>query len=172
MHHPAQSATPHTPSVAAPSLCANPPSPTDTIQEGSGSGVPSGSWLVQGDRGASGSVGSSALLSASGAGKCSACPRTLLLCRDATLVRPSVSLRGGKGKKRVHNTNRNERSRGRSLLHGHGTFSTSKAGSWWLAVVAVGGWCSLGAVLPVTSLTVLCALHNATCAPLGQSRST
>ena len=30
-----------------------------------------------------------------------------------------------KGKKGVRNTSRNERSRGCSLLHGHGTFSTS-----------------------------------------------
>ena len=38
----------------------------------------------------------------------------------------------------ARNANRNEHSWGHSLLHGHGTFSTSKAGGWWL--VAVGGW--------------------------------
>ena len=32
----------------------------------------------------------------------------------------------------------NERSRGRHLLHSHGTFSTSQAGGWWR--LAVGGW--------------------------------
>ena len=37
---------------------------------------------------------------------------------------------------------RNERSRGRSLLPGHGTFSTSKVGGWQL--VAVGGWRLVG----------------------------
>ena len=53
---------------------------------------------------------------------------------------------GGKKRKKVRNANRNERSQGRSLLRGHGTFSTSKvggwrqlkAGGWWL--VASGGW--------------------------------
>ena len=45
----------------------------------------------------------------------------------------------------IRNTNMNERSRGRHLLHGHGTFSTSKVGGWRL--VAVGGWWRLGAVL-------------------------
>ena len=45
-----------------------------------------------------------------------------------------------KGKKKdLRNANRNECSRGRSLLPGHGAFSTSKAGGWQL--VAVGsGW--------------------------------
>ena len=43
----------------------------------------------------------------------------------------------GKEKKRLRNGNRNECSRGRSLLYGHGTFSNSKVGGWWL--VAVGG---------------------------------
>ena len=52
---------------------------------------------------------------------------------------------GGKKRRRVRNANRNERSRGRSLLHDHmkWTFSTSKLGSWWR--LAVGGW-SRGAV--------------------------
>ena len=43
--------------------------------------------------------------------------------------------RGGE----LRNANRNERSRGRSLLHGHGTFSTSKVGGWRLTAVG-GGW--------------------------------
>ena len=67
-------------------------------------------------------------------------------------------------KKDLRNANSSEHSRGRSVLHGHGTFSTSKVGGWrqrlaavgsgWqrLAVggwwrLAVGGWWSLGAVL-------------------------
>ena len=50
-----------------------------------------------------------------------------------------------KRKKRVRNANRNECSRGRSLLHGHGTFGLGVGGWWGLAVgsrrlVAVGGW--------------------------------
>ena len=55
--------------------------------------------------------------------------------------------------KKVRNANRNEGSRGRSLLHGPGTFSTSKVGGWWLVAVggwwrlAVGSWWSLGALL-------------------------
>ena len=43
-----------------------------------------------------------------------------------------------KGGKNLRNANRNEPSRGRSLLNVHGTFSTSKVGGWWLA--SVGGW--------------------------------
>ena len=68
-------------------------------------------------------------------------------------------LKGGKNGD-LHNANRNEGSWGRSLLHGHGTFSTSKVGGWRLAAVdgwrlaaggcwrltAVGGWWSLQAV--------------------------
>ena len=42
------------------------------------------------------------------------------------------------GKKNLRNANRKEGSRGRSLLHGHETFSTSKVGGRWL--VAVGEW--------------------------------
>ena len=62
-----------------------------------------------------------------------------------------LSLKGGGGEG-VHNANRNECSRGRSLLHEHGTFCTSEFGGWQqLAVggwrLAVGGWRSLGAVL-------------------------
>ena len=49
------------------------------------------------------------------------------------------------GKKDLRNANRNEHSRGRSLLPGHGTFSTSKVGGWRLAVI--GGWWRL--VVPV-----------------------
>ena len=55
-----------------------------------------------------------------------------------------LSLRGKK--KDLRNANRNERSRGRSLLPGHGTFSNSKVGGWRLAVgggwrrLVVGGW--------------------------------
>ena len=45
-------------------------------------------------------------------------------------------LKGGKGD--LCNANRNERSQGRSLLRGHGTFSISKVGGW--RSVAVGGW--------------------------------
>ena len=71
-----------------------------------------------------------------------------------------VSLR--EKKKEGCNANRNERSQGRSVLHGHGTFSTSKVGGWlrlavgsWRLVavgsgwqrLAVGGWWSPGAVL-------------------------
>ena len=67
------------------------------------------------------------------------------------LLRVTTGIRGcayggrGGGGRRVRTANRNERSRGRSLLHGHGTFSTSKAGGWRLAVggcwrLAVGGW--------------------------------
>ena len=65
----------------------------------------------------------------------------------AMRLQPGLSFWGGKKKKRVRNANRNERSRGRSLLTGHGTFSTSKVGGWRL--VAVGGpWgLSLRAVL-------------------------
>ena len=53
----------------------------------------------------------------------------------------------------VRNANRNERSRGRSLLHGHGAFSTSELGGWRLVAVcgwrqlAAGSWWSLGAAL-------------------------
>ena len=49
-------------------------------------------------------------------------------------------------KKDLRNANQNERLRRRSLLHGHGTFSTSKVGGWRLAVggswrrLVVGGW--------------------------------
>ena len=52
-----------------------------------------------------------------------------------------LSVRGGKNWHR--NANINERSRGRCLLHGHGTFSTSKVavgGSCRLAVGGGGGW--------------------------------
>ena len=46
-----------------------------------------------------------------------------------------------RGKKRLRNANINERSRGRCLLPGHGTFCTSKVGAWRLAVVGGGrGW--------------------------------
>ena len=51
------------------------------------------------------------------------------------------------------NANRNELSRGRSLLPGHGTFSTEEVGGWRLVAVgsgwrvAVGGWWCLGAIL-------------------------
>ena len=60
-------------------------------------------------------------------------------------IMPGLSLRGEK-KKRVRNANSPERSQGRSLLHVHGTFSTSKVGDWRLAVgggwrlAVVGGW--------------------------------
>ena len=47
-----------------------------------------------------------------------------------------------KQKKNIRNANRNERSRGRSLPPGHGTFSTSKVGGWW-RLAAVGGWWGL-----------------------------
>ena len=77
-----------------------------------------------------------------------------------------LSFRGER--KSSRNANIKERPRGRSLLHGHGTFSTSKVGGWRLAVggwwglaaicgwqlvvgggwrLPVGGWWSLGAVL-------------------------
>ena len=71
---------------------------------------------------------------------------------------PGLSLTGGK--KGLRNANRKELSRGHSLLDGHGTLSTSKAGGWRLVAVggwrlvavggwqlAVGCWWSLGAVL-------------------------
>ena len=45
------------------------------------------------------------------------------------LLNRAVLKGGGKGKD-LRNANRNERSRARSLLHGHGTFSTSKVGGW------------------------------------------
>ena len=56
--------------------------------------------------------------------------------------RPRAVLKGGGGD--LRNANRNDRSREHSLLHGHGTFSTSKVGGWQLVVggrwrVAVGG---------------------------------
>ena len=46
---------------------------------------------------------------------------------------------GEKRKTGLCNANRNELSRGRSLLHGHGTFSTSTVGCWW-RLAAVRGW--------------------------------
>ena len=58
--------------------------------------------------------------------------------------RTGLSSRGKKKKTRLRNANRNVRSRGCSLLHGHRTFSTSKVGGWRL--VAVGGWRRLAAV--------------------------
>ena len=56
---------------------------------------------------------------------------------DARTLR-SVLQGERKEKKKVRNAHRNERSQGRSLLRGHGTFSTSNVGGWRLAVV--GGW--------------------------------
>ena len=44
--------------------------------------------------------------------------------------------KGGGGD--LRNVDKNERSRGRPLLPGHGSFSTSKVGGWRLA--AVGAW--------------------------------
>ena len=55
---------------------------------------------------------------------------------------PSGLSFGGGGRRDLRNANRKERSQGRSLLDGHGTFSTSKVGSWRLA--AVGGWRLVG----------------------------
>ena len=49
-----------------------------------------------------------------------------------------LKARGGGG---LCNANINERLRGRSLLPGHGTCSTSKVGGWWR--LAVGGWWQL-----------------------------
>ena len=55
-----------------------------------------------------------------------------------------------KGKKSLRGANMNERSRGRFLLPGHGTFSPSKVGRWRLAVgggwrrLAVGDWWLVG----------------------------
>ena len=43
-----------------------------------------------------------------------------------------------KRKKSLCNANMSENSRGRRLLHGHGTFSTSNIGGW--RQLAVGGW--------------------------------
>ena len=73
-------------------------------------------------------------------------------------LRHRAFLKGGQ-KKRVRNINRNERSRARSVLHGHGTFSTSKVGGWRLVIVGwwrlvvgswrvvpFGGWWQLAAV--------------------------
>ena len=66
-------------------------------------------------------------------------------------------LEGGKQKKDVRNANRNEHSRGRSLLPGHGTFSTWRlvavGSGWWLVVgggqlVALGSWRQLAVVVP------------------------
>ena len=54
------------------------------------------------------------------------------------LGRCRAVLRGGGGD--LRNTNRNEGSRGRSLLPGLGTFSTSKVGGWWRLVAVGGGW--------------------------------
>ena len=76
----------------------------------------------------------------------------------ATIPVKPRAVRKGK-KKDLRNTNRNEYSWGRSMLHG--TFSTSKVGGWWLAVgggwrlaavgsgwqLAVGAWWCMGAVL-------------------------
>ena len=65
---------------------------------------------------------------------------------------PGLSLRGKK--KRVRNAKRNDRSRGRSLLPGHGAIFTSKIGGWWLAVgggwrlAADGGWRRLAVGVP------------------------
>mmetsp|Transcript_65444 Transcript_65444/g.108882 ORF Transcript_65444/g.108882 Transcript_65444/m.108882 type:complete len:220 (-) Transcript_65444:1613-2272(-) len=65
--------------------------------------------------------------------------RAELRCRMRVMrPGPRAVLGEGKKKKRVCSANRNERSRGRSLLRGHGTFSTSKVGGWRLAVG--GGW--------------------------------
>ena len=70
--------------------------------------------------------------------------RTRLTMRTRTQLlglSGDVSAAGGvlkENKKNLHNENINERSRGRSLLPGHGTFSTSKVGGW--RRLAVGGW--------------------------------
>ena len=76
-------------------------------------------------------------------------------------ARPRGSLRGSGGGGSLRNASIDERSQARSPLPGHGTLSTSKVGSWRLAVgggwqlavgggwqrLAVGGCWSLGAVL-------------------------
>ena len=49
---------------------------------------------------------------------------------------PELFLSSGGGG--LRNDNRHERSQGRPLLPGHGTFSTSKVGGWQLVVG--GGW--------------------------------
>ena len=70
------------------------------------------------------------------------CYTCVLICADCVLLWPSfqrgLSLRGAK--KDLRNANRNERSHGRSLLHGHGNFSTSKIGGWRLVAVDGGWW--------------------------------
>ena len=78
--------------------------------------------------------------------------RYLLPTAPATLHGPRVCKVFASGravlekKNRLRNANMNERSRGLSLLHGHGTFSASSVGGWrqsavggW-QLVAVGGW--------------------------------
>ena len=71
-------------------------------------------------------------------GQADARVRVLELLLDARVgERTGLLLRGGGGTN-LDNANRNERSWGRSLLHGHGTFSTSKVDGWRLAVG--GGW--------------------------------
>ena len=63
----------------------------------------------------------------------------------ATHVSGRAVLKAGGEEEDLRNANRNERSRGRSLLHGHGTFSAFwqnygirlAVGGWRLAV---GGW--------------------------------
>ena len=81
--------------------------------------------------------------------RCRALPtgRRAIQSRQNCIGRPRAVLAGGKKKKRARTANRNERSRGRSLLRGHGTYSTSKVGGWRRLAVggvwrlaAVGGW--------------------------------
>ena len=57
-------------------------------------------------------------------------------------VRGRAVLKGGGGED-LRNANTNKRSPGRSLLHGRGTFSTSKVSGWRLVV---GDWRRLPAV--------------------------
>ena len=58
-----------------------------------------------------------------------------------------VCPKGGGGKKRVRNANRNESSRGRSLLRGQDMGNTQDHRNGIEQRLAVGGWWSLGAVL-------------------------
>ena len=71
---------------------------------------------------------------------------------DSRTPRARAVLKGTK--KRVRNANRNERSQGHSLLHGHGTLSTSSVGGWRLVV----GGAAASPVLPcATPCTTSCA---------------
>ena len=70
------------------------------------------------------------------------CDITHIISTQSTSKPPTLPHQGCPD---LRNANRNQRSRGRFLLHGDGTFSTLKVGGWRLVVggrwgLAVGGW--------------------------------